>query len=655
MFTPLPGLGRALHVEIARRFPLTIVIGANLAAVTVPACAQEAKQIPHIIVTANQIPLDAERVGASVTVLNGDVLREKNIATVAEALRTVPGVTVTPSGGSGTLTEVRIRGDEANHLTVLLDGIEINSLGDGGFDFADLPVDDIERIEVIRGPQSGIYGANAQSGVISIITLGGKGLRHPVAQARIEGGNMGTVRGSANVRGAFGPAYGSVTVTDYSTAGYNISRFGSERDGSRAFTVTAKAGADLSDNLNVEGVVRHTDRNVATDPQDFNFGSPTYGYVVDGNAATGYVSTAGRVGATLSLFGGHWVQSAHANFFDEQVRGLQSGALNFGADGTRTTVDYKSTFYADTNLFGGEKHALTVLVDNRHEHYVPVTPPADYRKERTGLAGEYVLDLPTNTTLTGALRQDWNTGFADVVTWRLALSQRFPSMGTRLHASAGKGVSDPNVFELFGSTFNLPNPNLKPEQTIGWDAGVEQSLFAGRIVGDVTYFSTDFTDKIEFTFDPVTFNAIYVNGVGTATRRGVEVSGTFLLLDWLTLKAAYTYTDAKDSFGNEEIRRPPHSGSIDATARFADNRATASVGVAYNGVRTDYFFQPTGTQIVDLPAVAVVRASLSYDVMHNVTAYVRAENLFNAHYEEVFSYRAPGFAVLAGLKLRVGD
>jgi vitamin B12 transporter len=277
-----------------------------------------------------------------------------------------------------------------------------------------------------------------------------------------------------------------------------------------------------------------------------------------------------------------------------------------------------------------------------------------YIKERTGLAGEYVLDLPTNTTVSAAWRQDWNDAFADVFTWRYAISQRFPSTHTRLHASTGKGLTDPNVFELFGSLFNLPNPGLVPEQSIGWDAGVEQGLFSNRVLVDVTYFASDFTDKIELTFDPVLGGFIYMNGRGTARRRGVEVASTFNPVDWLTLTATYTYTDAKNSMGDEEVRRPPHSGSVEAVARFADNRASVTLGAVYNGVRKDFFFAPTGTTLIDLPGATVVRAALSYDVTPWATLFVRAENLFNKRYEEVFSYRAPSFAAYAGIKGRFG-
>ena len=642
-------LSTSLNVRLRRA---ALVLGIAIAVSATPARSQSIL-LPEIVNYAGQTPLESSRVGASVTVVSGEKLREQGVPTVSEALRFVPGLAVTQSGNRGGLTTVSIRGADARNLMVLIDGIEVNQLGFPGYDFADLPTDDVERIEIIRGPQSGIYGANANSGVIAITTLSGKGLARPAASTKFEAGTRDTVAASVNARGAAGPAYGSITVSDYTTRGYNVSRFGSEPDGSRAAAVHGKAGIDLGP-LNIEGVFRHTDRSVQTDPQDFNFGSPTFGFIVDGDAVTKYRSTDGRLGATLTLFDGRWIQSANAKVHDERTRAWQDGFFSFGADGTRTTFDYKSTFLGDTNVIGGERHSFTLFTENRREEYQQVSDVTRYIKERTGLAGEYVLDLPTNTTLSGALRQDWNSAFADATTWRLALSQRFPTTGTRIHASYGKGVTDPDVFQLFGSPFfNLPNPGLTPEQSIGWDVGVEQSFLERRVLVDVTYFSTEFTNKIELTFDATRGGFVYVNGPGVSPRQGVEVAATFNMLDWLSLAATYTYTDARDTFGQPEVRRPPHSGSLEATARFFDNRAKATVGVTFNGTRKDFFFGAAGTTLADLPGATVVRAMLSYDVTPWSTVYLRAENLFDARYEEVFSYRAPPLVALAGLRVKL--
>jgi vitamin B12 transporter len=627
----------------------------------IPASAQQtnpagtAVELPQIVVSASQYPMDATRVGASVTVLSGEKLRESGVQTVADALRSVPGVSVTQSGGRGTLTEVRMRGGETNQTLVLIDGIEMSDVASGAFDFADLHVDDIERIEVVRGPQSGIYGSYAQTGVISIITLSGKGLAKPVVSAKIEGGSMDTISGSASVRGANGPAYGSFTVSDYRTGGYNISRFGSERDGSKALTVTGKAGADVTSNFNIEGVMRYVDRSAQSDPQDFNWPpGPNYGLVVDGNDRTTYGNFTGRLGATLKLLDGRWIQNANVKVYEDRTRYLSNDVVQFGADGKRTIFDYKSTFLFDTAIAGGEHHTVSFLVEDRRENYDQLFSATPYVKTRLGMAGEYVLDLPTNTTLSGALRHDNNSAFADVMTWRLALSQRFPAAGARLHTSAGKGITDPSVYELFGSTFNLPNPGLRPEQSIGWDAGVEKTWLDGRVMADVTYFSSNFTDKIELT-SVGGGGFIYVNGIGLAPRRGVEVAGTVKPVHWLSMVATYTYTDARDSFGNQEVRRPPHSASLNTTALFPDGKTKLTIGTSYNSTRKDFIFTPTDVLRGDLASTTLVRANLSHDVTRWANIYLRAENLFNAHYEEVFSYRAPGFAAYAGLRLKTPD
>ncbi len=619
-----------------------------------PAFAQSTV-LPETVISANQYPMESSRVGAAATVLSGEELRGKGIATVADALRSVAGLSVIQSGTRGSLTSVFMRGADPRNTLVLIDGIEVNQLGFPGFDFADLPIDDIERIEVIRGPQSGIYGANANAGVISIITRSGKGEK-PKVEGKIEGGSFGTLAGSVNARGSSGPLYGSLTVSDYTSQGHNIARTGSDRDGSRALVATAKGGVDVNEYLNIEGLLRYTDRFTKTDSQDFNFPpGPTYGLIVDGPGSYAYQSLATRLGATLKLFDGRWVQSAAVKHFDEKARAVDAFLGPFGNDGARTTLDYKSTVLFDTNLLGGERHTFTVLVDNRRENYTQVGNPQVFRKERTGLAGEYVLDLPSATTISGALRHDWNQGFVDVWSWRVALSQRFPQWGTRIHATWGKGITEPDVFQLFGSTFNLPNPALHLEQSIGWDAGVEQKWLGGLIVTDVTYFSTRFTDKIDLIFDPVAGGLIYVNGTGIALRRGVETAVTANLTDWWSVTATYTHLFARDSRGNPEIRRPANSAAVETTFRYLENRAKATLGVIYNSVRRDFFFQPTATLLVDLPGVAVARVYLSYDVTPHATVFVRAENAFDARYEEIFSYRAPPFAAYAGLKVKLGN
>src|SRR5829696_4871985 len=180
-----------------------------------PAGFAQSVSLPQLVITANQTPTEASKVGSAVTVISGEQLRGQGFTTVSDALRDVPGVAVSQAGNRGGLTQVRIRGSESNHVLVMIDGVPVNDFANGDFNFADFAVEDVERIEVVRGPQSGLYGANAHAGVISIITKSGRGFSAPQANVRLEGGSMNTVTAAGTLRGSAGPFYGSVSVENY--------------------------------------------------------------------------------------------------------------------------------------------------------------------------------------------------------------------------------------------------------------------------------------------------------------------------------------------------------------------------------------------------------------------------------------------------------
>ena len=635
---------------------------AGLASAT--AQAQE-PEIPRIVIYANQAATDASKVGSAVTVMTGEDLRNKGFTTIADALRTVPGVAVNQNGGRGTLTQVRIRGAESNQLLVLIDGVPVNSIDQGDFNFADFAIEDIERIEVIRGPQSGLYGANAHSGVISVVTKTGRGLAKPEVNVRVEGGSMNTIAAGASARGSNGPFYGAVTVDHNNTSGYNLSRFGSERDGSHATTLTSKVGADLFPGFNIEGAVRYTERHTQFDAQPF-FG-PFEGLAADNEFDFNHFrGINGRAAATWSLFDGAFVQRLGASRYDEKRHDDDVVFGFFNSDGYRDNFDYKATLKQHTQLLGGETHTLSFLADYQKEFLTinsaslsgPFGDPAaaafwakGAERTRTGLAGEYALDLPWNMTLTSALRHDDNSGFADVTTWRETISQRFPSTGTRLHASIGTGVTNPTFTEQFGFFVGsfIGNPDLRPERSLGWDAGVEQGFWDRRLIVDVTYFASEFEDKIVTVSAGGGFLSTVVNEEGTSPRHGVEVTAKATPTDWLKLAGTYTYTIAKLADGTPEIRRPRHAGAGSATINMPDQRTRLTVNVVYNGSMPDTWFRFPLTPVT-LDAYTTVGGILSYDLTPTTTAYIRAENIFDSHYEEVFSYRAQGFAAYAGLR-----
>jgi vitamin B12 transporter len=621
------------------------------------------------VIYANQAPTEASKIGSAATVITGDELRDKGFTTVADALRTVPGVAVSQGGTRGSITQVRIRGAEANHLLVMIDGVPVNSIDGGDFNFADFAIEDVERIEVIRGPQSGLYGANAHAGVISLVTKSGRGLK-PEASVRFEAGSMNTVIAGATARGSNGPFYGAVSVDHYNTSGYNVSRFGSERDGSNATTLTSKVGADLLPNFNIEAAVRYAQRHAKIDAQPFS--GPFEGLAADQEFDfNNFTAWNGRLAATWSLFDGAFVQRFGASRYQENRHDDDVVFGFFNSEGQRDNFDYKATLRHYTQFLGGETHTLSLLVDHQKEFLTmdsaslsgPFGDPAaaafwakGAERTRTGVAGEYALDLPFDLTLTSALRRDDNSGFADVTTWRETLSKRFPSAGTRLHASIGTGVTNPTFTEQYGFFVGsfIGNPDLRPERSLGWDAGVEQALFDRRLVVDATYFASEFQDKIITVSAGGGFLSTVVNEEGTSPRHGVEISVKAAPADWLSLSGTYTYTIAKLADGTPEIRRPKHSGSGSATVNLPDRRTHLTVNVIYNGAMPDTWFRFPLTPVT-LEAYTTVGGILSYDLTPTTTAYLRAENVFNAHYEEVFSYRAPGFAAYAGLRATFGN
>lgn len=608
--------------------------------------------LPEIVISANQVPQPADRVGSANTVLKGNELRAQGYTTLAEALRTVPGVAVSAGGGSrGSLTQVRIRGAEANHLQVLIDDVPVGNLSNLEFDFADFQIDDVDRIEVIRGPQSGIYGSAAHAGVIAIYTKTGRGLAKPELTARAEYGSRGSNNESVSLRGSAGAFYGAFTAQHFSTDGYNISRFGSERDPHRAVTLTAKGGIDITENFNVEGSVRTQQRAAQLDGSDAFFSVP----IADAFAYENFDMTVARVAATHRAMDGRFVQRVAAytdrqDFDHVDLSGFPPFATRGRADG----ADYKASYQYDV----GEIRNTTAVVFDYRQEYFADSNGIRAERARHGTAIEQIVDLPTGLTVSGALRRDFNEMFADATTWRVAASQRITGSNTRLHASVGKGITNPSFFELF-STFQtfVPNPGLKPESSVGWDVGIEQNWFGGVLVTDVTYFSSRFRDKIgTITLVPGGFPpppvVQAVNLPGISPRQGVEVTAKYNPSRQVSVEASYTYTDAELPTGLPELRRPHHSGSVSATLKSQDERSRFTVTAIYNGTMRDDTFSLIG--LVDLPPYTVVNAIWSYDITPSTTFYVRGDNIFDQRYEEVFGFRALPATYFAGLKVKLG-
>ncbi|NBN76747.1 TonB-dependent receptor [Microvirga tunisiensis] len=626
----------------------------SLTAVT--SAAAEPEQLEAIVISAGRTPLEAEKVGRATTVITGASLEKSQVRYVADALRQVPGVAVSRTGSFGGLTQIRLRGSESNHVLVLIDGVEVASSSSGEYDFGGLQVSDIDRIEVLRGPQGALYGSNATSGVIHIVTKGGirNGQR---ITARSEVGTDKTVLTDLLVQGGNDRIDGAFSATLRRTDGFNISDYGKEKDGDRNVTLNGKVRADLTETLVLDANLRFVTRKSDTDDQDFAFPDrPTQGQVIDTFSHNKTREVYGGAGLTWSLFEDLFVQRARVEYTDLHRRGFNSNNRN-GNDDNRLHLSYQGTLAFQTESFLQAAHSLTGAVEWERETYrnaYPGSPDQGRRQQRdlSGYVGEYRLELLERIFLSGALRYDRNEQFKDTLTYNASAAYLHQETGTRVHASIGTGVTNPTFFEQFGfqpSRF-VGNPNLTPEENFGWDIGVEQKLLDGRLTVDVTYFRERLEDEIQTRFLPG-FASSPFNLQGTSKRQGVEVSATAQILDGLTARASYTYLDAREPNGQKEVRRPMHSGAAGLQYTFLDGRASAFVDAVYNGQQMDSeWVNATPRSRVKLDDYLLVNLGADYKLNDNFTLYGRVENAFDQTYEEVYGYNTQGATAFVGIK-----
>ena len=617
----------------------------SVAALALPAFAEE--PVEKVVVTASRIGSVAEdRLGTAVTIIDREQLEERQTVFVSDVLRDVPGVAVNRLGAPGSLTQVRMRGAEANHTLVLLDGADISDPYAGEFDFSGLVAGDIERIEVLRGSQSALYGSDAVGGVINIVPRKGKGAL--AFEAFVQGGSFNTWQTGANAGYGDETADVFVSASHQATSGTNISRFGSEQDGERDSSLFFNAGLRPADHIEVRALLRSVDTYAETDPQDFAFPpTATSGFIIDGDEKTTTEQLYGAVSAQVSAFADQW-QTRLTYAFGDVSRG-NLGSLFSASEGDRSKVSLVSGLTFDT---GDVHHKLTGAVDWSWESFSNAVPAfgilAVGDTDTTGYVGSYDLSLGAFDGGV-AFRHDSNDRFKDADTYRLQASYRLTA-ATRLRATAGTGIKNPTYTELFGfdpSSF-VGNPNLNPEKSKGWDVGVDQTFAEGAVRLTATYFSARLKNEIFTDFSVFPFTA--GNRSTTSTRQGVELTLQATLDEDWTVGAQYTYLDAIEN-GQQEVRRAPHIASLDVTRRLGD-RGSITLTVRHNGEQRDNAFTLVTPPIVTLDAFTLVNLNASYDLTENVQLFGRVENLLDENYEEVFSYRAPGIAAYAGARAR---
>ena len=603
--------------------------------------------LPEISVLATRTPRPIDQIGSALTVITREDLERRQTRILSDVLREVAGVAVSRTGPTGALTQVRIRGAEGNHTLVLINGIEANDPASGReFDFANLLTSDIERIEILRGPQSALYGSEAIGGVINVITRRGEG---PLTMSGgLEGGSFGTIQGGASLRSG-GETYGFASSIDFlRTDGIDISGSDGENDDYINRTLNFTGHVQPLDNLRFDAAGRYTDADFSSDAQEFVFGRVVDTEINEQSTQQAY----GLAQATLTLFDETWEQIAGVAVTDTDNDFTNEFGRSF-SEATLTDITYQSNLYFETPDLADSGHVLTFLFEREDTNFSNVTQ-TDLETIDFGYVGQYQLSLFDEVFLSGSVRHDDFEGLEDFTSYRVTAAYVPEALGTRFHGSFGTGVQRPTPTEQFGfvpGTF-VGNPDLVPEESTGWDIGVEQALFDDRLVLDVTYFNADLENEIISTFDEDTSQFSVDNADGRSERQGVEVSLTASPLENLDITGSYTFTDATDPDGEEEVRRAPHIASLNASYRFLENRARINVGVVYNGAQEDLEFgTETPETRVTLDAFTLVNVAGSYRLSENVELTARIENLLDERYEEVFGFNAPGIGAYAGIRI----
>jgi vitamin B12 transporter len=617
-----------------RYFILSLSAGAALCALCAPLHAADSTTVavltPEVVVSATRMETATDKVGSAVTVVKSEEIERRGKTSLIDALAGVPGLSFTRTGGVGATTQIKLRGGTSGQTQVLIDGVQLNdgASTDNSFDFDTLTTSGIDRIEVLRGPQSALYGADAMTGVVNIITKRGKG---PLkAQAMTEVGSFATRRGAASVSGG-GERFGvSVNGSWARSEGFSRVTNTNENDGYNQRSFNGAFSADLTDNWTVDaagGVFDGRSEYDATGADAYNNAKKTLRY--------------GKLDNTVTLLDGRWenvftLSTVSTDRSYDEPKGFVPHT-NYGS--TRNTAEYRG------NLKLRTEDVLTVGAARKRES---ATLVSTYAKSRStdvdrsittnSLYGQYLLAATPDLHLTFGGRRDDNSAFGGSNTYRLAGAYKL-SDETTLRASYGTGSKAPTLYQLYAPIYG--NTALQVEKSVGADVGVEQAFLKGQVVGSATLFWNRFENLINFE------NSHYVN-VGKAHTEGLELAARWAVNDNFGLKGSYTYTIAENDTTDRWLaRRPRHMASISADWTPLDGLDLGGSLRAY-GKQLDSTFSNRVNN-----AYIVADFDAAYAVTGNVSVFGRVENLFNADYEDVRGFNTPGRAAFAGVKIKM--
>jgi vitamin B12 transporter len=649
-------------------------LACSLLLIPTPLAAQQpgdTVELAPVVVTATRVPMRRDAVPVSVTVLTGAELAAQGVRTVFEALRDVPGATIVQTGSFGGQTSLFLRGGNSNYVKVLVDGVPVNQPG-GAFDFANLTTDNVERIEVVRGPASVLYGSDAVTGVVQIFTRRG----------------IGAARGAA---GAGGGTYGTrdwtvATSGGTQAASYSFAASRLTSDGMYAFNNRYR-------NTGLSGLLHFawpesTEATLTIRYDDGVYHFPTNGA---GRAVDHNQFTHGQ-GPTIGLDVGHYFTARLETRLLVAVNATNGGYDNppdSAADSTLfRSVDKRRRVATDlrANLYFPARGVLTAgaTVEQQRDQSSNLcrtafgdcsSPPIDTARWNGAVYAQGLVDVTDRGSLTAGIRLEDNQRFGTYATFRVGGTYRIAG-STRLRASGGNGFREPSFFENYATGYSVGNPNLRPEHSQSWELGLEQWIAAGQVGLNATVFDQRFVDLIDYNPSAASGTPNYQN-VAAATASGVELGFHAAPASSpghaLSVGVSYTYlhtavtnpgfdssSGAALAAGRPLVRRPRHAARLELVDRLGGRRGTVALAVTYVGAREDQDFATFPFPRVTLPAYARADLAASLDLVRargtapGVAVSVRVENLFDRVYEEVKNFPARRRTLLFGGQLRFG-
>lgn len=580
----------------------------------------------NITVYGVRLAQPASELGSSVSVITAAEIESLGVDFLVDAIATVPGVSVNQNGSYGGVASVRIRGASSEQTLVIIDGVVANdpTSPGGGYDFARIDPSSVERIEILKGPQSTLWGTDAIGGVVNIIT------KRPeddfAAKVFAEGGSFDTLRAGGEISGSSERADFRLAATRHDTDGISKAdqaNGNDEADGYESTTLNVRGGINLGADARLQASLSFTDASAEFDSYVFD----AEGSVGDGDETSENSELLADVTLRLPLFDGRLENLFLLGYADIERDSFSGGVFSFGSEGERRQYRYQGTFAINAVnriAFGMEREN---------------TKSSDEDTSIDGLFALYELQPLEGLSLTAGLRRDDHERFGAETTGRLAAAYRLSDQ-LSFSASWGEGFKAPTLFQttFFCCGATTPNPDLAPETSDAFDVGFTFNTRDGRGEFGLTYFDQDTRNLITFDFAIGGYENIAI-----AHSRGFELQGSYRFAEWAGVALSYTYVDATDGDGAELVRVPRHSGDMTLTLR-PDRPFSGSLMLRYNGAEQDAGGEIDGWVRVDVAG--------RYRLSPAVELFARVENLFDEQYQQVLGYGTPGLSGYFGASLR---